>query len=409
VDAFAHHSAFPVWAINTALGFPAALDGLEFQAILLHYSLFGLWPPELNSRFRDYLRRSSACRIAFFQDEHHHCEARFAFLRGYRVDVVFTLLEPNEARKIYGAHAGVRDTVTTLTGYVSEDLLRLAAAKYKPDEARGIDIGYRARRLAYYMGRGAQEKHLIGERFLREAATEGLKLDIAVGEAERVHGQGWYDFLADCRGVLGVEAGVSVFDLDGSIERECSRLLVRHPALTFDEVHRRVLAPHEGNVYYRTISPRHFEAAAFRVCQILYEGQYQDILQPDVHYLCLRKDFSNLRDVLAAFRDPEARRRITGRAYDDLIVSGRYTYRSFIQEVDAALIGRGINPVSLTDAPSHVQSALDRDLPWRHALAVVRSLPERRFPGRRRAVNMANRLRRLYRMARATVRRARDT
>ena len=54
----------------------------------------------------------------------------------------------------------------------------------------------------------------------------------------------------------------------------------------------------EDNVYYRTISPRHFEAAAFRICQVLFEGRYSGVLEPMVHYIPLKKDFSNIDEVI---------------------------------------------------------------------------------------------------------------
>lgn len=65
VRAFGHYSQFKVWTLNTELGFPEALGNLEFQGILLHYSLFG--PTYmLNDEFLNYLERSrSSYKIAF--------------------------------------------------------------------------------------------------------------------------------------------------------------------------------------------------------------------------------------------------------------------------------------------------------------------------------------------------------
>ena len=143
-----------------------------------------------------------------------------------------------------------------------------------PEEQRTIDIGYRGRRLAYYMGRGAQEKHEIGRGVLERAAAAGLRVDIDTEESSRLYGDSWYRFMANCRAVLGVEAGVSIFDIDDVVRPACEKWLADHPAATFEETSAAVLAPFEDNIRYRTISPRHFEAAAFRVCQILFDGEY---------------------------------------------------------------------------------------------------------------------------------------
>ena len=58
----------------------------------------------------------------------------------------------------------------------------------------------------------------------------------------------------------------------------------------------------------RTISPRHFEAAAFRVCQVLFEGRYAGVMEPMRHYIPLRKDFSNFDEVCGCCATPALRR-----------------------------------------------------------------------------------------------------
>jgi hypothetical protein len=250
--------------------------------------------------------------------------------------------------------------VHTLTGYVSDDLVQRSGELTRLDEARTIDVGYRARRLPYHMGRGAQEKHDIGVEFARRAEGLGLVLDIDTDERRRILGGGWYDFLASCRAVLGVEAGVSIFDLDGEAEVACTRLLAAEPNLSFDEVERRLLHRWEGNLPYRTVSPRHFEAAALRVCQILFDGHYSGVLEPMVHYIPLRKDFSNFDEVIALFRDRAFRERMTATAHRDLIASGRYSYGRFVHDFDARLLARGLVPAITPAVRAAVGDALRR-------------------------------------------------
>ncbi|MBA2626916.1 MAG: hypothetical protein H0U85_02815 [Gemmatimonadales bacterium] len=160
--------------------------------------------------------------------------------------------------------------------------------------------------------------------------------------------------------MLGVEAGVSIFDLDGEAEAACAELLRAEPHVTFEEAERRLLHQWEGNIPYRTVSPRHFEAAALRVCQILFEGRYSGVLQPMVHYIPLKKDFSNFADVVRMFRDRELRERIAGNAYRDLIGSGRYSYREFIRDFDERLIGHGMGPEISPEVRAAADTAVDR-------------------------------------------------
>lgn len=358
MSSFARFSKFPVIELNTYVGFPESLTKLRFTKIILHYSLFGVVPYALCDRFRAYLNDcEDSYTISFFQDEHRFWPHREQVIQDCRVDCVYTLVEPAEYSKTYGRRAPQCELVHSIPGYVDTELNEIAATCSIPDAQRKIDIGYRARRLPMTYGRGSQEKHLIAERFSELARGLDLRLDIAVGESCRIYGRAWYEsFIANCRAMLGVESGVSIFDIENKIIPTCESIIQQNPEITFEELTEEYLGPHEEQIYYRTISPRHFEAAAFRVQQILFEGHYSGILEPMKHYLPLRKDFSNFDEVIQAFRDTELRREMTERAFQDLIQSGRHTYEEFIKNFDQHLVSKG---QSLEFNPERVERAKD--------------------------------------------------
>jgi hypothetical protein len=387
VDAFIRHSSFPVWKVNTALGFPKALRDLKFDALVLHYSLFGL-PIYLNESFLSYIGKSQKTyKIAFFQDEHRYWPERSDFINSYGIDCIFTLLEPRYFEHTYWKHTNVSKLIHCLPGYVSDDLISLAKKLTKPDEDRTIDVGYRGRRLPYYMGRGSQEKHIIGVRFREYVASLDLRVDIETDESKRIYGMAWPKFVANCRALLGVETGVSVFDVDNIVRPQYAKICKSHPDASFpdcsfEEFHDYALAPHEDKIFYRTIGPRHFEAAAFRVCQILFEGKYSGILQPMVHYLPLKKDFSNIDQVIRLFKDADFRRELTENAYRDLIASGKYSYESFIKSFDENLLAQGLSPEFTQAEIEQVQELLNGDKLRRYARFVWTIMRHSQFPGR---------------------------
>jgi hypothetical protein len=258
----------------------------------------------------------------------------------------------------------------------------MAREQTLPDDERIIDIGYRGRSLMPYMGRGAQEKAQIGLGFRERASGSGLVLDIEVDEESRIYGSDWLQFVANCRAMLGVEAGASVFDLDDVVRSEYERLLASDATLTFEQLSERVLTPWENNVYYRTISPRHFEAAALGVCQILFDGRYSGALEPMEHYIPLAKNFSNFDEVLARFRDPSLRRTLADNAYRDLVASGTYSYRRFIESFDETLLAAGLQPGVEGNVAARVTAILDRDRKQRAVAARIRDSFDSAFPGR---------------------------
>lgn len=335
---FERFSRFPVWSLNTSEGFPGVLRDYRFKVVLLHYSLFGSGEYQLNEAFLDYLRASdTSLRVGFFQDEYYYTGQRFAFIDDHRLDWVYTLLQPADAARIYGERTHGPRLFSTIPGFVGDDMLRQASRFARPHSERTVDIGYRARTLPYYMGRGAQEKSEIGQRFAELSDGLGLRVDIATDEEDRLYGDDWYRFLGSCRAVLGVEAGVSIFDLDEEARAATEDLLARDPDLSFEDVSARILHRWEDNVFYRTVSPRHFEAAAFDTCQILFEGSYSGLLEAGTHYIPLRKDFANLEEVIRSFRDAEQRSTIVANARRDLIDSGRYSYAAFVRDFDDEL------------------------------------------------------------------------
>ncbi len=346
INSFGRHSSHPVVNVNTNFGFPRGLRKVQFGAILVHYSVFASGPSPylLDEGFRELLATTDAYKIASFQDEHHWCRKRFAFLNEFGFDCVFTMLEHPYDEQVYGEHTGVTRFVPNLPGYVGEELIEAGEKFSTPAEKRHIDIGYRGRPIAPYMGRGALEKREIGERFLALAEGRGLTLDIKIGEEDRLYGDHWYEFLADCHGFLGSESGVSCFDIEDEVLGEYTRLVAAGKDPTIEELERGALGRWDGNIPYRTISPRHFEAAALGVTQILYEGRYSGAMEPMVHYIPLKKDFSNLDEVIERFNDAGLRRELTANAHRDLIASGEYGYERMVSKLDEVLDDAGLSP-----------------------------------------------------------------
>ena len=340
-----NESTFSIKGINVGEGYPPDLDGKSFPVVVLHYSLFGIWPYSLNEAFLAFLHRSeSSFKVAMFQDEYRYCRNRFEFINRYHIDCIYTLLEPQHQGLVYGAHTSVTRIIYTLPGYVSQNLVRSAAQWARPDDQRSIDIGYRGRILDFSLGFGGVEKAYIGEMAQAFLEDKGLMVDIEVDEDKRLYGEDWNRFIGNCKGMLGTESGVTIFDLDDRVRETCEVVRALAPGTTFLELWDQYLCKHSNQVYYRMMSPRHFEASAFRVCQILFEGDYSGLLLPMENYLPLKKDFSNLEEVLCLFQDSAIRKKITDNCYAEFIDSGRYDYTKFVQEFDLELRKAGFNP-----------------------------------------------------------------
>lgn len=398
VSSIRKHSTFAVWELNTRYGVPAELWNLEFSAVVLHYSLFSPAAYDLDPEFRRYLseRCGRSYKVAFFQDEFHFCRDRFAFLEEYEIDCVYTLLEQEYFEPVYGVHSSVPLVVSTIPGYVSDELRRVGRRFASPDEQRQVDVGYRARRVAAYMGREAQEKYEVGVGFGERAKGLGLSLDIAFGEGDRLYRDAWYRFIGGCKAMLGSEAGVATYDFEDKVYAEFARLTAAGREPTVDEMESGPIARWGAPIPNRVISPRHFEAAALGTCQLLFEGSYSGVMKPMVHYIPIAKDFSNFDEVIERFRDVALRRELVENARRDLIDSDDHSYQSFVAGFDQTLLNAGLDP----EIGEAERSRVDRDLIKGSRRRVARSnlvaLQERArepdFPGKsalRRALKPA--------------------
>jgi hypothetical protein len=174
--------------------------------------------------------------------------------------------------------------------------------------------------------------------------------------------------------VLGVESGTSYIDLEDEVYRDYRERLADGRPVTLEALQQGPLGRWDHNYSYRTISPRHFEAAAFRICQVMFEGEYSGVLQPMVHYVPLKKDFSNFEDVVAVLNDPRARGEIVENAHRDLIRSGAYSYERFVAGVDEDLIAAGCEPADRSPEAARLDAALRNGRVTRRVLTEARYL-----------------------------------
>ena len=328
---------FKLFPYGTPLRIPDWISLRSYDAVFIHCTLS--YNPDdlllLDKNHREKLADYRGVKILMKQDETFRVAGLQSWLSLVPVSLILTCLRPEDVPRIYCSSLCPETAfLHTLTGYVSPAMRRLADMKRSD---RPIDIGYRGSRQPFSFGRLCYEKWHIGEVFGRVCRERGLRHDISSRTEDRYFGQAWYDFLRRCKATLGVESGASIFDVDGSLEKTCEQYLSEHPDADFETVHRLFLAPHENNLRYAQISPRHFEAAACRTLQILYEGEYSGIFAAGRHYLSLRRDLANLEEVLAAFTDPGTRERITNTAFEEIIMDDGFLYRTFVDRLDDAI------------------------------------------------------------------------
>ncbi len=336
---FDHLGAFKKYSKNNHFYLHAGLPDVQcdlnlFDAILIHYSArvaFG----HISDALRGRIARHPGQKILFVQDEYDLTFNLWRTIDELGVAIVFTCVPSLHREKIYPSSRFPKVRfIDTLTGYCPEliyETSSLPSALNRP-----ISIGYRGRALPYFYGDLGQEKLEIAKGVRAACERRGVSFDIEWDEEKRIYGSEWPRFLMRCKATLGTESGANRFDFDGGLRKAVNEVLAEHPGLNYKEFKRRMGWGEECPIMNQ-ISPRFFEAIAYRTALVLFEGNYSGILQPGVHYIPLCKDFSNINEVMAAVSDDALLDRLTDQAYSDIIQSGRYTYRQFIVGYDASI------------------------------------------------------------------------
>ena len=324
---------------NAGYSVPRAIRRLSVDAVILDNTLLvARWAPEFPARRPtfDWLADVRALKIAFPQDEYNHAHVLDDLLADLGVDVVFSVAGP-EYRELLYPRLGARARFEKcLTGYVDElDVTRRAAIVLTHDR-RELDLAYRAQALTPRFGRLGQFKHTVADTVAPPARAAGLRVDVSTDLRDAVLGDRWFSFIASARAVLGSESGASAIDTRGELVAAERTMLDERPDLTFAEFDAAMPAGWDGQLP-GSVGPRHLEAAAAKTCQVLVEGGYDGVLEPEVHYLPVRPDGSDADAVAERLTDHKLVEETAARAYADLVLSGRYGYAALAAQLERVL------------------------------------------------------------------------
>ncbi len=377
INAFVGFSKHNVCVLSFLGQLPKRIDLDRFDAVVIHYSLAIGYQIEhyIDSESKKRIKEYRGLKIVFVQDDYRAVNVVHDALNLMEIDVLYTVVPAREIKNVYpeAKLPGMRK-VETFPGYVPKKLLDLEVL---PIRERPIDIGYRSRKLPFWLGELAAEKWQIGNGVAERTKGCSLAIDISCEETKRIYGRDWIRFVSSCKVMLGVESGASVVDFSGELQRKVEAYQEQYPNVDFKEVQRKFLLGYDGKIIINTISPRCFEAAALRTAMLLYEGEYSGVLIPWRHYIPLKKDFSNFDEVLSVIKDPKRLQEIADCAYREIAQNDKYGYEAFVngfdsimeREIEERAKPRARNPYSRFNYLTHLLCS--PVYVWRHVTAGV--------------------------------------
>lgn len=316
-----------VMSLIDQLGAVRALYSGKFDAIVLLHSVFSN-QKELRGAFYEAVALSGLPKVYFIGNEYKLMPEKMSFCRKLGVSLLVTQSNDPAVMETYRELLGCFVACIPNTGFDTSLFFPVQSIS-----AREIDIGYRSYEAPWYLGN--MEKTEIAEYFLSNSARLGLSIDVSMDPAKRFDAKRYAAFLNSCRGQIGTESGGDYFELTDATRNRVNAYMKANPRAAWHDVKSRFFDTYGNSMPMRIISGRQVEAAACKTVQILFDGRYNDYFQADEHYIPLKKDFSNIEDVVRKFRDVGYCERLVDKAYD--VVMSELTYGRLIEKFSSAL------------------------------------------------------------------------
>lgn len=334
LDAFRKYSDSECSYVNIDEFNKRNLDLLQFDVVIVHYSV-RLPFSQLHKSAIAKMQGYTGLKVLFIQDEYDNTGFSKQIIGEIGFNLVYSVVPERSMEKIYPKNEfpGTR-FISCFTGYVPDNLAEEIGLHIKPSK-RQLSVAYRGRPLPIWYGKLGEEKVTIGRKVKEYCETRGISCDIAWEESARIYGKDWYKFVSTAKSMLGSESGSNVFDWNGSLRQEIQQYCQQNPAASQADIYQQLVKHREIEGLMNQISPRIFEMAAAKTVMILLEGEYSGVLKPNVHYLSLKKDFSNLGEIFETLSDGQLVDNMVERTFKDIILSGKYSYQNFIKSVDA--------------------------------------------------------------------------
>lgn len=310
------------------------IDERMFDIVIFHYSATALRGSEghwdnflklMKTVWKDYPCK----KIILQQDDYTLTERIWDLALGVKADIIYTVMRECDHSILYPRNKlGNIAIKTVLTGYVEEDYIN--KLNLQNHRKRKYDVVYRANKLPYEYGKHGQLKYELALCFQEKLKDSGFVCDMAGTNDDKgaVLGNSWFDFLASSRITIGCLGGSGFADITGEYGNKVREYTALHTNASYEETKEKCFPDVKENLT-GMVSPRIFDAAITKTCQILVGEDYQGILRPNIDYIVLNKDFSNIDKVILMMKDIDYCEQVANNCYEHVVISQKYTYKKF--------------------------------------------------------------------------------
>jgi hypothetical protein len=206
-------------------------------------------------------------------------------------------------------------------------------ANPKKYSERTIDISFRGSKLPANFGSIGFLKGNVGELFLKNCADKTMNLDLSSDPSKLILGEKWLDFLEESRACLGTLSGSSLLDPFGEYRKRVNQYTAIYPNAEFQQIADTCFPAEDLKYSFTAISPRNIEAGILKTVQILQPGEYNGLMQPDIHYIPLILEKNAISDICKKVKDSHYMNKIATVCKDTLLSIPELRYKNHVKRI----------------------------------------------------------------------------
>ena len=284
----------------------------NFDIIIILHSAFSnaCYVPKF---IQNIISLKKSYKIYFIGNEYKLMPEKMKFTKDLKADLLVTQSLSQNIIELYKNELKC-DVIGLPGGGLDTDIFYPKKEFHK----RSIDIGYRAYDEPLYFGH--QERFQLMKKSKEIISKTNLKHDLSMKESDRFVNENWSSFINECKSFIGTNTGYDYFELTDEIRNKVNIYLTSFKELNFqqlyDKGYKKFFINRKKTNSMRLISGRNIEVAGCKTLQFLVDGDYGNYFIPDVHYIKINKDYSNLEECFEKLSDQSFCEKIINNSYD---------------------------------------------------------------------------------------------
>ncbi|MDB3995868.1 hypothetical protein N9441_02980 [Candidatus Pelagibacter sp.] len=266
------------------------------------------------------IRHKKAFKVFFIGNEYKHMPEKINFTKYLKINLFITQSHLKSVINLYKECLKINVEYISNTG-VDENIF-YPKISY---EQREPIIGYRTAPEPLYFGH--QERTRLFK-FLKEYSliNRNYLFDVSLDIKDRFGYLEWANYINSCKCMFASNTGCDYFTLNDDLRNRVNNSKITNFNIIYDKFFKNL----NKSTVYRCVTGKITEPAATKTALILVEGDYYNF-QPNIHYISLKKDYSNIDECMEKLNDLQFINLITENSYK--LVKENYLYHHLINKL----------------------------------------------------------------------------